>query len=249
MIESLPPRPDGWVSAVEEVLRRWLDESPRRTFVLADFPRHGCPDVLEDSTTIEESGPTGGVLPTGRAPSGEGAFIAAEPCGRAGVSGEPAVEPETASFARLLEVGAGHLAASAAYREQCRQAAVQARELAGFAAARPAVVLDRAYGEGGPRRRRRSRARPAVLTAVSEWAVDEVMVAFGLSAQAAGELLAVSVALVQRLPATLAALEAGRIGWNQARALAEIVAPVAGEVRARWRRGCWSGRPGRPCRS
>ena len=38
-------------------------------------------------------------------------------------------------FGRLLEAGTGHLAAaSAAYREQCRQAAVQARELAAFAA-------------------------------------------------------------------------------------------------------------------
>jgi hypothetical protein len=54
--------------------------------------------------------------------------------------------------------------------ESCRQAAVQARELAAFA-----------------------RSRPAVLTTVSEWAVDEVMAAFALSARAAGRLLAGAV--------------------------------------------------------
>jgi hypothetical protein len=64
-------------------------------------------------------------------------------------------------FGRLLEVGAGHLeVAQAAYREQSRQAAVQARALVAFAAARPATLLDRPEEEVGaacwpvPRERR-----------------------------------------------------------------------------------------------
>ena len=112
----------------------------------------------------------------------------------------------------------------AAHREQCRQAAVQARALAAFAAC-PA-------GRGaGPARRRRSgaaaaasrAARPAALTAVSEWAVDEVMAALGLSSAAAGALLQQSVTLVDQLPATLAALEAGGVSWAHAVMLADVL--------------------------
>jgi len=85
-------------------------------------------------------------------------------------------------FGRLLEVGAGHLeAARAAYREQGKQAAVQARALAAFAAARPAALLDRPDEEVGAAAAASRAARPAALTEVSEWAVDEVMVAFGLT--------------------------------------------------------------------
>ena len=72
-------------------------------------------------------------------------------------------------------------------------------------------------------------ARPAVLTPVSEWAVDEVMIAFGLSSAAAAALLAESITLVQRLPATLDALEAGALSWGHARRLAEVLAPLADE--------------------
>ena len=136
-------------------------------------------------------------------------------------------------FGRLLEVGAGHLeAARAAYREQGRKAAVQARALAAFAAARPARLLDRPDDEVGAAAAASRAARPAALTEVSEWAVDEVMVAFALTSQAASELLADSVTLDERLPATLDALEDGRISWAHARMLAEVVGPVKDEVRA-----------------
>ena len=52
------------------------------------------------------------------------------------------------------------------------------------------------------------------------------MVALGLSAPAASALLAEAVALVGRLPATLAALEDGAIGPGQARLLAELLGPL-----------------------
>jgi hypothetical protein len=136
-------------------------------------------------------------------------------------------------FGRLLEVGAGHLeSARAAYRDQCQKAAVQARALAAFAAARPARLLDRPDDEVGAAAAASRAARPAALTEVSEWAVDEVMVAFALTSQAAGELLADSITLDERLPATLDALEDGRISWAHARMLAEVVGPVKDEVRA-----------------
>jgi hypothetical protein len=86
----------------------------------------------------------------------------------------------------LLEAGAAHLGrAGAGYRVQCREAAVRGRHLATFAARRPVGVLDRPDHEVGAAAVASRAARPAVLTAVSEWAVDEVMVTFGLSAPAA----------------------------------------------------------------
>ena len=109
---------------------------------------------------------------------------------------------------------------------------MQARALAAFAAQRPAAVLDRPDGEVGAAAAASRAARPAALTQVSEWAVDEVMVALGLSSGAAAGLLADSVTLDERLPATLDALEAGTIGWAHARALAELVGPVKDEARA-----------------
>jgi hypothetical protein len=69
-------------------------------------------------------------------------------------------------------------------------------------------------------------ARPVVLTAVSEWALDEVMVTFGLSAAAACGLLAESITLVERLPSALDALETGALSRAHARMLAEVLAPL-----------------------
>jgi hypothetical protein len=116
---------------------------------------------------------------------------------------------------------------------QCREAAVRGRHLATFAARRPVGVLDRPDQEVGAAAVASRAARPAVLTGVSEWAVDEVMVAFGLSSAAAAALLAESITLVQRLPATLDALEAGALSWGHARMLAAVLAPLADErVRA-----------------
>ena len=94
---------------------------------------------------------------------------------------------------------------------------MQARALAAFAAQRPAAVLDRPDEQVGAAAAASRAARPAALTQVSEWAVDEVMVALGLSSAAAAGLLADSVTLDERLPATLDALEAGVIGWAHAR--------------------------------
>jgi len=139
---------------------------------------------------------------------------------------------------RLLETGAQHLEiASAAAREQRRQAAIQARALAAFAAARPAAALDRPDDEVGAAAAASRAARPAALTAVSEWAVDEVMVALAMSSAAASNLLAQSVTLVEEFPATLAALEAGVIGPAHARMLTDVLAPLGpylrGEVETR----------------
>ncbi|MGY1803968.1 DUF222 domain-containing protein [Blastococcus sp. SYSU D00922] len=139
-----------------------------------------------------------------------------------------AVEPEGGRLAALLEAGALQLAgAKAAQRRASREAAVQARAVAAFARARPAAELDRPDTEVGAAAAATRAARPAELTAVSEWAVDEVMAALGLSAQAASALLVESVTLVEQLPATLAALEAGVITPAHARMLTEVLSPIA----------------------
>ncbi|MCW2700870.1 MAG: putative endonuclease [Blastococcus sp.] len=153
----------------------------------------------------------------------------------------------SALLRQLLETGAGHLtAAKAAYLKSCRQAAVQARELAAFAAQRPAAILDRPDEEVGAAAAASRAARPAVLTAVSEWAVDEVAGTFGMSGAAASELLSVSVTLVAQLSATVAALEDGVIGWAHARMLAEVLAPLTDPtVRAQAEERLLSGAAGR----
>src|SRR3954469_16020811 len=128
------------------------------------------------------------------------------------------------SVRRLLEAGADELAAAkAAYLESGRLAAVQARRLAAFAAQRPAAVPDRPDEEVGAAAAASRAARPRVLTAVSEWAADEVAAALALSGPAAATLLTESVILVEQLPGTLAALEAGVIGWAHARMLTEVL--------------------------
>ncbi|TFV87519.1 HNH endonuclease [Blastococcus sp. CT_GayMR20] len=145
-----------------------------------------------------------------------------EPHGRRAT--EPPLEERMTSLTDLLETGAGHLAdAATAAREQGRQAAVQARALAAFAACRPAAVLDRPEAEVGAAAAASRAARPAALTTVSEWAVDEVMASLGLSSAAAARLLEQSVILVEQLPATLTALAAGEISWPHAVMLAEVL--------------------------
>ena len=146
---------------------------------------------------------------------------------------EEAMPAEVTAFAGLLESGAEHLAvAKAAHLRQGREAAEVARALAAFAAARPAALLDRPDGEVGAAAAASRAARPAVLTSVSEWAVDEVMAALGLSSPWASRLLAESVSLVEQLPATLAALEAGTISWAHAQMLVEVLAPLSDAKRA-----------------
>src|SRR5829696_8997785 len=81
----------------------------------------------------------------------------------AGPAPEEELPPAVAAFAGLLEAGAAHLAAArAAARESGRQAAVQARALAAFAAARPGGLLDRpeaAVGAAAAASRRPARRR------------------------------------------------------------------------------------------
>ncbi|HEX2072731.1 MAG TPA: DUF222 domain-containing protein [Geodermatophilus sp.] len=150
----------------------------------------------------------------------------------------PPAPPATARLARLLEDGADHLAtARAAERQLARAAATRARALAAFARCRPAALLDRAEGEVGAASAASRAGRPAALTAVSEWAVDEVAVGLGMSSSAASTLLVDSVVLVEQLPATLALLDQGRIGWAHVQVLTKLLGPVSedkrGEVEAR----------------
>jgi hypothetical protein len=142
-------------------------------------------------------------------------------------------EPAAVLLRGLLDTGAGHLAAArAAERETCRQAAIRARELAAFARSRPAGLFDRPDHEVGAAAAASRGSRPAALTAVSEWAADEVAATLRLSSAAASGLLAESIALVEQLPATLDALQAGSIGWSHARMLTEVLAPLTPADRA-----------------
>lgn len=142
------------------------------------------------------------------------------------------VDEACARFARLLECGAAHLAAArVAAAQQSRLAAVQARELAAFAAHRPSDVLDRPDDEVGAAAAASRAARPAALAEVSEWAVDEVMAALGLTSRAASARLSTSITLVEQLPATLAALEAGTISWAHAVVLVDQVGPLRDDLR------------------
>ena len=147
-------------SAFELDLRSWLDRRARRHSVDYVSPDPTEPCVVD-------------FVPRGRGAAGFD------------TSADGALPAPLASFAGLLEWGASHLAAArAAHRRQGREAAELARALAAFAAARPAAVLDRPDGEVGAAAAASRAARPAVLTKVSEWAVDEVMVALGLSSGA-----------------------------------------------------------------
>ena len=134
--------------------------------------------------------------------------------------------------ARLLETGAGHLDAAADLDAVLsRAAAAQARELASFARCRPAS-WDRQPGETGAASAATRAARPAALAPVSEWAVAEVAARLRLSSRAAQARLEEAVVLVEQLPATLAALNAGRISPAHARALVDLLRPVSEDKRA-----------------
>ncbi|WP_222268164.1 HNH endonuclease signature motif containing protein [Modestobacter marinus] len=147
-----------------------------------------------------------------------------------------AAEAQARAEAGLAAVGAAFeegIATLAEVREAQaeigRQQGQQARSLATFARSRPAS-LDRPDHEVGAAAAATRAARPEVLVPVSEWAVDEVAVALGISGSAAGRLLAESLNLVDRLPDTLAALDAGTLTWTHARVLIELVAPLSEEV-------------------
>lgn len=121
----------------------------------------------------------------------------------------------------------------AASREIARQTAVRARAVAAFAASRPASA-DRPAGAPGAMSADRRAARAEVLSDVSEWAVQELVVALSITTTAAGNLLERSLTLVHRLPRTLQALETGLVHDGHLWALLERVAPIRNAtVRAR----------------
>lgn len=117
-------------------------------------------------------------------------------------------------------------AVQAADREIARQTAVRARAVADFAASHPASA-DRQPGEVGAMSASRRATRPEVLAAVSEWAAQELVIALSISQPAAEDLLERSLTLVHRLPATVAALEDGRLHVGHLRPLLDHVAPIA----------------------
>ena len=126
--------------------------------------------------------------------------------------------------------------AQAADREIARQTARRARELAAFAATRPASA-DRQPGQPGAMSADRRAARPEALTDVSEWAAQEVSLALSITRKAAEDLLDRSLTLVHRLPRSLAALESGVLHTGHLWPMLEKVAPVADRrVRARLER-------------
>jgi hypothetical protein len=130
-----------------------------------------------------------------------------------------------------LEAGALHLSeirsASAVIGAQ---EARRARAIVAFCRCRPAS-LDRPTSEIGAAAAATRAARPSALTTVSEWAVDEVAVALALDGSGAGRLVVQSLHLVERLPGTLRALETGRLSWEHARVMSELVAPLDDDLR------------------
>ena len=136
------------------------------------------------------------------------------------------------ALAASFEVGALHLGeVRAAQATIGAQEARRARAVAAFCRSRPAS-LDRPDAEIGAAAAASRAARPAALTAVSEWAVDEVAVALSLSESSAARIVVQSLQLVERLPGTLAALERGLLTWEHARVMAELIAPLDDSVRA-----------------
>ncbi|WP_156036350.1 HNH endonuclease signature motif containing protein [Blastococcus sp. URHD0036] len=135
----------------------------------------------------------------------------------------------------LLDSGAAALSqALAAWRDEARSAARGVRALAAFARLRPHGALDRQPGEPGAMSATTRAARPEALAEVSEWAVDEVALALRMSAATASDRLSDALVLVERLPCTLALLEAAEISWAHARQMIAQVGPVSDdELRAR----------------
>jgi len=140
-------------------------------------------------------------------------------------------ETRAAALVTSFETGAAHLATLRASQaaigaEQARRA----RAVAGFCRSRPAP-LDRPEHEVGAAAAATRATRPAALTPVSEWAVDELAVALQLTEASTTRLAVVSLDLVDRLPRTLDALEQGLLAWEHAVVLSEVVAPLDDEVR------------------
>ncbi|MGY1640948.1 hypothetical protein ACI782_07395 [Geodermatophilus sp. SYSU D00703] len=156
--------------------------------------------------------------------------------GRTWPVGEPgrhvrAAAVPTAGFAelrRLLDAGAAPLERAAeASRAIARWSAVMATSLTEFARYRPAGQFDRQHGERGAMSAATRAARPAALTDVSEWAVDEV--APTRRHQRSG-----GHGPTQRLDrahrAALDLLARGRLSPAHARQMVTIVGPVADDA-------------------
>ena len=155
--------------------------------------------------------------------------------GEASAAGGPSSDEALAGRAARVDarVAAGAVplrAARAAQASLARAAAERARAVAAFARCRPAS-LDRPDGAAGAAAAATRAGRPAVLTPVSEWVVDEVAVALALTGEAASKLLVDSLLLEERLPGTLAALGEGLISWEHARVMTEVVASLPDAVR------------------
>src|SRR4051794_30951424 len=121
--------------------------------------------------------------------------------------------------------------AQVAEREIARWTAVRARELAEFAATRPASA-DRAQGEPGAMSPERWAGRPEILQQTSEWAAQETSIALTCTQPKADLLLEQALRSV-RLPGTLAAMEAGMLTAGHLVVMLEHVAPIENaELRA-----------------
>ena len=217
---ALTPR--SVLSSFEDELRRALDEA--------------VPVTLVAPTVDVELGEDVGWRDAGHVAA---APTSAAPTSAAPTSAAPTpADPEGRMLARA-GVWDAQFAAGAAALGQARAAqaaigageAARARALVAFAYSRPST-LDRPDTEIGAAAGSTRAARPTVLAAVSEWAVDEIAVGLGITGAAATTLLTESLRLVQTLPATLAALEAGELTWAHVRVLTELVAPLADDVRA-----------------
>jgi hypothetical protein len=106
----------------------------------------------------------------------------------------------------------------------------RARWIAAFCRSRPATS-DRPDTEIGAAAAATRAARPAVLTSVSEWAVDEIATTLAITSATAEAWMVQSLQLVHRLPATLAALEYGRLTWDHATAICQVVSPLDDDLR------------------
>lgn len=130
--------------------------------------------------------------------------------------------------ARMLSAGAAHLeVAAGAERDAARVEASRAQTLVLFARSRPASMFDHVPGERGAASAASVAARPAALTEVSEWAVDEVAATLRVSGRTASLMLTDAVTLVEGLPATYALLRAGDISPAHARAMIQIAGAVS----------------------
>ncbi|MCZ2839385.1 HNH endonuclease signature motif containing protein [Modestobacter sp. VKM Ac-2985] len=107
----------------------------------------------------------------------------------------------------------------------------RARWLVDFCRSRPATD-DRPDTEVGAAAAATRAARPAVLSTVSEWAVDEVATALSITAARAQTWMVQSLQLVDLLPATLLALEHGHLTWEHATVLGDVLAHLDDQLRA-----------------